>query len=101
MITRKRALEEALEVFSTRKRCFSEGMRNLVPMSGYEKAFETENEKCEVIRMIMREKGREPLPPMKHRDGHQICGECGTLLEFEDLQIRCKFCHNCGRAVKW
>ena len=98
-VSRRRVLEEALENFMHRQRCFSEGLRNQVPMKGYEEAFSMEREKAEVIRQIMREEGREPLPPMKDQYDEYICAECG--MGFINMYPKWTFCPRCGREIKW
>ena len=43
------------------------------------------------------------LPVMKKigPDGYAICGNCGVHLVNVEERIKCKYCWNCGRPVKW
>ena len=54
-ISKRRVLEEMLEMYNTDKRRFSEGMRNVIPAEGFEKAFYKTAEKAEIVRRMMRE----------------------------------------------
>ena len=96
MITRRAMLEEALEIFSSRQRCFSKNLNKLEPKEGYEIAWEAEREKCDIVREMMRElmagektnvsgtetgEGRETLPILRVGAG----ADSGTAISGADM----------------
>ena len=34
-------------------------------------------------------------------NGEAICGNCGVRIVNVEERIRCKYCWNCGRKIKW
>lgn len=55
IVTRKQVLSECLIIFEARARSVSRNLANREPMEGYEKQFDMEQERCRVIRELMRE----------------------------------------------
>lgn len=34
-------------------------------------------------------------------DGYAVCGNCGVQLVNVEERIKCKYCWNCGKKVRW
>lgn len=41
---------------------------------------------------------QEPVAPRYKDPDHAYCGACGCRIP---LKIKARYCHKCGRAVKW
>ena len=42
--------------------------------------------------------GQEPVAPRYKDPYHAYCGACGCRIP---LKIKARYCHKCGRKVKW
>lgn len=53
--------------------------------------------------MITAETADQKLAVMRkiNQHGEAVCGNCGVHLVNVEERIKCKFCWNCGKPVRW
>lgn len=54
MITKREVLEEMITICETRSRIYSKGQRNEEAIEGYERLFDSEKEKANICRIMIR-----------------------------------------------
>ena len=59
--------------------------------------------KAEIPEMITAETADQKLAVLRriNQYGEAVCGSCGAHLVNVEERIKCKFCWNCGKPVRW